>query len=46
MTIQNSQFLARLWRFAGAFSVHTIMGIVLALVLLLGVGITIHAPAC
>ncbi|MBE2220649.1 MAG: HAMP domain-containing protein [Anaerolineae bacterium] len=43
MTIQNSQFLARLWRFAGAFSVRTkIMGIVLALVLLLGVGITVQ----
>lgn len=43
MPIQNSQLFARLWHFAGAFSVRTkIMGIVLALVLLLGVGITVQ----
>ncbi len=41
--IQNSQFFTRFWRFAGAFSVRTkIMGIVLALVVLLGVGITVQ----
>lgn len=43
MSIYHSPFFARLWRFAGAFSVRTkIMGIVLALVLLLGVGITVQ----
>ncbi|MBK8988719.1 MAG: HAMP domain-containing protein [Chloroflexi bacterium] len=42
-TIQNSVVFARFWRFAGSFSVRTkIMGIVLALVLLLGVGITLQ----
>lgn len=42
-TIHNSPFFARFWRFAGAFSVRTkIMGIVLALVLLLGVGVTVQ----
>lgn len=42
-TIHNSLFFARLWRFAGSFSVRTkIMGIVLVLVVLLGVGITVQ----
>lgn len=42
-TAHNSRFFAHFWRFAGAFSVRTkIMGIVLALVVLLGVGITVQ----
>jgi len=42
-TIHNSPFFARFWRFAGSFSVRTkILGIVLALVLLLGVGVTVQ----
>lgn len=39
----NSPFFTYFWRFAGSFSVRTkIMGIVLALVVLLGVGITVQ----
>lgn len=42
-TIHHSPFFSRFWRFAGSFSVRTkIMGIVLALVVLLGVGITVQ----
>jgi signal transduction histidine kinase len=42
-TIHNSPFFTHFWRFAGSFSVRTkIMGIVLALVVLLGVGITVQ----
>jgi signal transduction histidine kinase len=42
----NSPFFTRFWRFAGAFSVRAkIMGIVLALALLLGVGITVQVRA-
>ena len=41
--IFSSPFFARFWRIAGAVSVRTkILGIVLALVLLLGVGITVQ----
>jgi hypothetical protein len=43
MSIHHLPFFTRFWRFAGAFSVRTkIMGIALALVLLLGVGITVQ----
>jgi signal transduction histidine kinase len=43
MPIHHSPLFARFWRFAGSFSVRTkILGIVLALVLLLGVGITVQ----
>jgi hypothetical protein len=39
----NSPFFTYFWRFAGAFSVRSkIMGIVVALALLLGVGITVQ----
>ena len=42
-TIHHSPFFTHFWRFAGSFSVRTkIMGIVLALVVLLGVGVTVQ----
>jgi len=42
----NSPFFTYFWRFAGAFSVRSkIMGIVVALALLLGVGITVQVRA-
>ncbi len=43
MRILFNRLLAQFWRFAGAFSIRAkIMGIVLALVVLLGVGVTVQ----